>query len=412
MLIDKKLMERHLLFLGFVPSLVSCVAIIAILVVINANMSISDQQQRDSFISSLYNNISLDEPQIFNRLSDKLMLSGDYYSLAIVDKNSSIVQARGVSLEPHDIEDIRNHKSWNQKEKNYYAYPIRFIKSGEKNDGWVVIAMPGQIRNIWIYKVALLIFSVSAVAFFLLNHFKNSLSREIVAPLETISNGIEKLRAKKYGFQITDSGNQLFSPLTKTINQLSLEWKTSHQNMQSTIDQSLIELRETLETVEIQNIEIDLARKNAVKANQAKSEFLASTSHEIRTPINGIIGFANLLRKTSLDLKQAEYVDTIEESAKVLLLNINDIIDYSRLEIGKLNLDYKPVHIRQLIEESQKFVIGHGYDYDIELPTKIVEQTPRKLLGDPMRIGQVYNNILANAIELSEAKKITTLVEM
>lgn len=412
MLIDKKLMERHLLYLGFIPSLVCCALIISILVFLNIKMVQEEQLRRDNFISSLLDNMQTDKQSLFNKLSDKLMLSGDLYSIAIVDNNLNVILSRGVPIEANILQNLSNKSKWQRKEKTFFSYPVHFRHNEIKYSGWALIATPAQNKTIWIYKAIALICTVSAIALLLLTYFKNSLSREIIAPLETVSSGIEKLRAKKYGFQISDNGNQLFSPLTRTINQLSSEWKTSHQNLQNTIDHSLTELRETLETVEIQNIEIDLARKNAVKANQAKSEFLANTSHEIRTPINGIIGFANLLRKTTLDNKQVEYVDTIEESAKVLLLNINDIIDYSRLEIGKLNLDYKPVHIRQLIEESQKFVLANGYDYDIELPTKVYEQTPVKLLGDPMRIGQVYNNILTNAIELSASKMLSTLVEM
>lgn len=269
----------------------------------------------------------------------------------------------------------------------------------------VVVALAYQLQHAAFFVAA-------AIGLILFGFCIRTLRMRLIAPSTEILGALENLNAGLYGYQITCSEDHLFSPLAHAINQLSSGLENSHKNLQATIDQSLVELRETLETVEIQNVEIDLARKNAVIANQAKSEFLASTSHEIRTPINGIIGFTNLLKKTKLDSKQLEYIDTIDESAKLLLLNVNDIIDYSRLEVGKLNLDYKPVPIKEVIEASQKYLMFNYENKEFVFNTQFSSNTPDNLLGDSMRVKQVYSNLLINAVELSQGNIIDSLIEI
>ena len=125
-----------------------------------------------------------------------------------------------------------------------------------------------------------------------------------------------------------------------------------HNEMQQNIDQATADLRETLEQIEIQNVELDMAKKRAQEAARVKSEFLANMSHELRTPLNGVIGFAKQLKKTTLSPTQQDYLGTIERSAKSLLTIINDILDFSKLEAGKLALERIPFSLRELVNET------------------------------------------------------------
>lgn len=436
MLIDSKLLERKLAHLGFIPTLLVCITTTLVGLFLYLAEKESDTNKSLFFTSSLFNNININSSQNFYALSDNILSTTEYYAIALLNENKQVLLARGTGITPSEnsanstITSQKNHS-----EKVTFTAPISYTYTHTKNDanlsttiddfksngrinevlyasGWITITRSSHSNNLWRHKAVIYLLLSFICAFFVIAFFIRRLKKLILDPLLPISKGFDQLIQEDFEHRITTSENSLFHPLEVKINQVSDILETSHNNLQLTIDQSLSELRESFETVEIQNIEIDLARKNALKANQATSEFLANTSHEIRTPINGIIGFTNLLRKTNITDKQSEYVDTIEESAKVLLLNINDIIDYSRLEIGKLNLDYKPINIRDIIKESQKYLLAHSNAANVRLNCNISDATPVRLLGDSMRLKQVYNNLLGSAIELSESNTISSFVDI
>lgn len=176
-------------------------------------------------------------------------------------------------------------------------------------------------------------------------------------------------------------------------------------------DQTARDYRETLETLEIQNIELDIARKEAVKVSQLKSEFLANTSHEIRTPLNGIIGFSNLVTKTELNPKQKELVQTIHESAHGLLRIINDILDFSKIEAGKLTLEYMSFNLYDLMEECLALMAPTIHEKIIDLNLIYDSNVPEYIQGDPARLKQVITNLVHNAIKFTGAGHVTARVK-
>ena len=172
--------------------------------------------------------------------------------------------------------------------------------------------------------------------------------------------------------------------------------------LQQNVDQATQDLRETLETIEIQNIELDMARKEALKASQIKSEFLANMSHEIRTPLNGIIGFTRLLERSTLSPRQQDYLGTIRKSAESLLSIINDILDFSKIEAGKLSLEHIPLDLHDIIEDVQTMLAPMAQEKGLEQAAIIYSDVPTGLLGDPLRIRQVLTNLVSNAIKFTE----------
>jgi two-component system sensor histidine kinase BarA len=160
-------------------------------------------------------------------------------------------------------------------------------------------------------------------------------------------------------------------------------------------------VRQNLETIEIQNIELDLARKEALEASRIKSEFLANMSHEIRTPLNGILGFTHLLQKSELTPRQLDYLGTIEKSADSLLGIINEILDFSKIEAGKLVLDNIPFNLRDLLQDTLTILAPAAHAKQLELVSLVYRDTPLSLVGDPLRLKQILTNLVSNAIKFT-----------
>ena len=177
-----------------------------------------------------------------------------------------------------------------------------------------------------------------------------------------------------------------------------------------TADGGVIGLRIDVTDMKRQATDLEAALRRAEAANRAKSEFLANMSHEIRTPLNGVLGLAEVLRGTRLDSVQQELVETIVGSAGALNQVLADILDFSRLEAGRVEIAAAPFDLAALARETACLFAPVAGAKALRLVTEIDEAAGRRVVGDASRIKQILTNLLSNAVKFTEAGTVSLSV--
>lgn len=272
--------------------------------------------------------------------------------------------------------------------------------------GWIELEFTTKNTQLSQYQALLssliLILSLCALALYLAYRASASITR----PLQRVASTLEQLESGNLEARIQLSEQTEFNELANGINSMAASLQRAQQELQGSIEQATQDLKETLEEMEVQNIELNLARRSALESSNIKSEFLANMSHEIRTPLNGILGFSKLLEKTRLNKRQQEYLNTIEVSSSSLLSIINDILDFSKIEAGKLVLDSIPVHIRDIADEVLSMLAPEAHKKSLELTALVYQDVPSEIMADPVRIKQVLTNLVSNAIKFTESGSV------
>jgi signal transduction histidine kinase/ActR/RegA family two-component response regulator len=214
-----------------------------------------------------------------------------------------------------------------------------------------------------------------------------------IARIQRLKEGADHFRRKDFEHRIGVSGGDEVSDLAVGFNTMAAEIETVFADL----NRSRAELAEAAEKAEA--------------AAQAKSDFLANMSHEIRTPMNGILGMAELTLDTELTAEQRENLTTLDQSARVLLHIINDILDVSKLEAGLLSIESVPFDLRQAVSLAVKPLQKRAADKGLELVCDIPEKTPRCVVGDSTRLIQVLTNLIGNSVKFTEEGRISLSLE-
>jgi signal transduction histidine kinase len=226
------------------------------------------------------------------------------------------------------------------------------------------------------------------------------LTRSVTAGLEQLTASIEQIDPKNLAeakLSTVQTGDEV-ERLAAAFNALLQEAGTAQQEV---LQGKLRLLRDISEREKVQQ-ELIESRHAAEAANRAKSDFLANMSHEIRTPLNGVMGMSQLLQTTSLDSEQAEYLGYLDTSASNLLALLNDILDLSKIEAGKLEIEQTAFSLRAAIEQVLTPLLPRIRQKGLLVNTEPPAGLPDQLIGDPLRLKQILLNLLGNAVKFTE----------
>ncbi len=282
----------------------------------------------------------------------------------------------------------------------------------EKPLGYISLLLNKEKALLEQHRAAVAAFIIVLIGVQLNLLFTFRLVKNVTQPITDMVRVVAKIREGKLDTRLEGNLIGELDLLKRGINAMAGSLSEYHDEMQQNIDQATSDLRETLEQIEIQNVELDLAKKRALEASRIKSEFLANMSHELRTPLNGVIGFARQLLKTPLHASQMEYIRTIERSATNLLSIINDILDFSKLEAGKMVLETMPFALRETLDDTMMLLAGSAHEKGLELVVDVAPEVPDAVSGDAMRVGQIITNLVGNAIKFTDQGSVLLKVDI
>jgi len=345
------------------------------------------------------------------RIANRVLDQADVRAVSFLDaKLDTIVHAGPTIATAQPPRDPTQLTMTRSRDATYLLMPVLgyhqslALGNGSQDDrllGWIALEMSHHNALLQGYRSLLtsllLIGGVLLAGAFLALR----VGRSINDPLRSIQQGVSQLRDGHLETRLPALGSHELDELAAGINRMAEVMQNAQEEMQNSIDQATEDVRQNLETIEIQNIELDMARREALEASRIKSEFLANMSHEIRTPLNGIIGFTNLLQKCEMSPRQHDYLNTIQKSADSLLDIINEILDFSKIEAGKLVLEHAPFNLRELLQDTLTILAPAAHAKHLELVSLIYRDTPLALNGDPQRLKQILTNLISNAIKFT-----------
>ena len=219
--------------------------------------------------------------------------------------------------------------------------------------------------------------------------------RALGRPLALLQQGITSVREGKFEpIQVSSTDDEI-EYLGESFNQMIAEITASQEEIRQHRDLLEERIRQRTE-------DLEKAMRTALAASQAKSEFLANMSHELRTPMNGLLGMLEVVLDSPLNTEQRDELEIAQRSAYALLALLNDILDLSKIEAGKMMIENIPYDVRTVLEDCVKSFQARAAQKKIALHFEIDPHAPSKVIGDPLRVRQIAANLLSNALKFTE----------
>lgn len=342
--------------------------------------------------------------------AQSLLAFRNVHAVALMSQKGEMLFSAGLPISPKVINDIRQG-ALSVKQGNLLTFTSP-IGDSHSSGARLLIEVDRSVDSIahlqFLFVCTIVVFGVLVVTIYL----NRRLMEDIFDPLEDINEEIERNNSLEKMTPLNLIHPGIYGELVEKINVSFTIQNQTLNEFRKNVEVATHELRESLETVEIQNIDLDIARKNATELSELKSEFLRKTSQDLQTPLRGILSFIELVRNHTLNADQKEYLATIEESTRGMLDIVNDINDFSRLESGNLQLEQKPFDMRSIIESSLILQAPAAQNSKVTLYSTFETKLPNILLGDPLRIQQVVSNLISNAIKFDNANYVYVRTEL
>lgn len=429
--------QNRILFLAIVPGLLISLVLGAFFI-LDRNRDLDDllEQRTMAMAKQLAPTceygIMVGNVGILQNIASSMLEERDVRSVSIYDKDVNILAHAGprmiserlgsMELRGNQLQLIRTASSIRVRAPVYAEHltitdqvqePFFTTRAAPLQQlGWAEVELSNSNTRLQRYQntVSAIAITLGTLALCILLGLR--IARQTSKPFDQILQALEQLAEGKLETRVPVSHGAEFERMAAGINGMASALQRNQIEHQQNIEQTTQDLQQTLDELEIRNSELALGRKQAMAASRMKSEFLANVSHEIRTPLNGIIGFTDVLARSPLNEHQNDHVQTILKSSQDLLNIINDILDLSKIDAGKLIIDHDHFNLRDVMDDVMTMLAPEAFNKGLQFEQLIYSEVPVQLMGDRLRLKQILVNLVNNAIKFTERGSVSILVSL